>query len=101
MLRHPSILFSRIMPVCLLLTSSSCVIAFAILLLEIGLPGHVDLVFNKIAADRQIRDRFRSFYDWTVTTKLHGISVMGQLAFYSMGKANGHIVPEEVPTTEK
>ena len=100
MLRHPSILFSRSMPVCLLLTSSSCVIAFTVLLLEIGLPGHVDLVLTKIAADRQMRDRFRSFYDWTVTTKLHGISDMGQLAFYSMGKANGHIVPEEVPTIE-
>jgi hypothetical protein len=42
--------------------------------------------------------RFRGFYDLTVMPS-HGISVMGQgLAFYSLERVNGHVVPKEVPT---
>jgi hypothetical protein len=48
-----------------------------------------------------MRNRFSSFYDVVPTSKLHGISVMGQrLAFYSMEKATGHIIPERVHPAE-
>lgn len=65
--------------------------------LEIKPPGHINFVSTRIAADAQMRSRFASFYDVIPMPKLHGISVMGQrLAFYSMERATGHIVPEQV-----
>jgi hypothetical protein len=68
--------------------------------LEIKPAGHVNLISTRLAADKQMRDIFRSLYELSGTPKLHGISVMGQrLAFYSMEIDGGHIVPEEVPTT--
>ncbi|KIM87933.1 hypothetical protein PILCRDRAFT_3645 [Piloderma croceum F 1598] len=61
--------------------------------LEIKLPGHVNLISTRIAADTQMRNRFSSFYNVVLTLKLHSISVMGQrLAFYSMEKATDHIM---------
>jgi len=69
--------------------------------LEINPPGHVNFISTRIAADTQMRSRFRSFYDVISIPKLHGVSVMGQrLAFYSMEKVTGHMVPEYAQPAE-
>jgi len=68
-----------------------------IFFLEIKPPGHVNDISCRIAADDQMRDRFRGLYDLTPLPRLHGISAMGQrLAFYSLDKSNGNVDPEYV-----
>ncbi|KAF8218671.1 hypothetical protein L208DRAFT_1419637 [Tricholoma matsutake] len=68
-----------------------------IFFLEIKPPGHVNDISSRIAADDQMRDRFRSLYDLTPLPRLHGISAMGQrLAFYCLDKASGNVEPEYV-----
>jgi hypothetical protein len=72
-----------------------------IFFLEIKPAGHVSSPSTRIAADTQMRHIFCSFYDIVTTPMLHGVSVMGQrLAFYSMEKTTGHIVPERVQPAE-
>ncbi|KIM72899.1 hypothetical protein PILCRDRAFT_81537 [Piloderma croceum F 1598] len=68
-----------------------------IFFLEIKPPGHVGDISSRIAADDQMRVRFRSLYDLTPLPTLHGISAMGpRLAFYCLTKATGNIEPEYV-----
>jgi hypothetical protein len=39
--------------------------------LEIKPPGHVDLISTRVAADKQMRDRFRSLFELSGTPKLY------------------------------
>ncbi|KAG1741697.1 hypothetical protein EDB19DRAFT_1704660 [Suillus lakei] len=67
--------------------------------LEIKPPGHVNHLSTRIAANKQMRERFRSLEPITPAPRLHGISVMVQgLAFYRMDKYSGCVVPE-LPTS--
>ncbi|KAG1741681.1 hypothetical protein EDB19DRAFT_1634393, partial [Suillus lakei] len=66
-----------------------------VLFLEIKPPGHVNDLSARIAAGKQMKERFRNLEPITTTPRLHGISVMGQrLAFYHMEKSSGFVVPE-------
>jgi len=68
-----------------------------IFFLEIKPPVNVNSGSARIAADAQMRARFRSLRDDCPIPILHGISVMGQrLAFYSMDKATGCIEPRYI-----
>ncbi|KAG1730943.1 uncharacterized protein EDB91DRAFT_1059064, partial [Suillus paluster] len=83
------------------------VITFAVIFLdnpafflEIEPPGDVNDISARIAADNQMRERFRSLDQITTVPRLHGISIMGQmLAFYYMDKSSGCVVPG-LPTAE-
>ncbi|KAG2126285.1 hypothetical protein DEU56DRAFT_542830 [Suillus clintonianus] len=66
-----------------------------LLFLEIKPPGHLNDLSARFAADKQMRERFHSLRPITTTSRLHGISVMGQrLAFYYMDKSNGCVFPK-------
>jgi hypothetical protein len=67
---------------------------------EIKPPGHVNIGSARLAADTQMRHRFRDLCPHTPVRKLHGISAMGQrLAFYSMNTRTTTVAPREQPTS--
>ncbi|KAF8335582.1 hypothetical protein F5887DRAFT_609548 [Amanita rubescens] len=73
-----------------------------IFFLEIKPPLYLDHIYSRVAADAQMRARFRALYNVTPIPRLHGVSVLGQrLAFYCMDKATGHVDPNYVaPSTD-
>ncbi|KAG2113232.1 hypothetical protein DEU56DRAFT_749147 [Suillus clintonianus] len=70
-----------------------------LLFLEIKPPGQLNDLSARIAADKQMRERFISFKPLMTTPRFYGVSAMGQrLAFYGMDKSSSCVLPK-LPTS--